>query len=294
MFLYYEFLSETMEGDKKTLLKGSIVACIFGLIIVAALVLYSSNIHILPNNSASEGISKVYFEGFPHYLKVVEFGKPVNLALSIESQEKVPTIYNYSIEYDNKQQLISGQINLQPGDSASIPFSFVPNETFLVKLPDTNLTISRLRSNGRLGTLVNQDERKTDVIIPDKVIVPIEPWFANPPIQEWLLMLDPSQKESFTINNSTLNQVAGPYEITIVPEGNEVSKFGYDVKSDIWTIENNHGELNLTRRYSIAHYRYAFKNVSARVSKIRGGEVLSIRDIHFWVIVEKNPEDLSV
>jgi hypothetical protein len=66
---------------------------------------------------------------------------------------------------------------------------------------------------------VNQDKRKTNVIIPDKVIVPIEPWFASPPIQEWLLMLDPSKKESFAINNSTLNQVAGPYEITIVPEG---------------------------------------------------------------------------
>jgi hypothetical protein len=281
-----------MEGDKKTLLKGIIVACIFGLIIVAALALYSSNIHILPNNSESEGISKVYFEGFPHYLKVVEFGKPVNLTLRIESQEKVPMIYNYSIKYHN-EKLISGQINLQPGDSASIPFSFVPNETFLVKLPDTNLTISRLRSNGRLGTLVNQDERKTDVIIPDKVIVPIEPWFASPPVQEWLLMLDPSQKESFTINNSTLNQVAGSYEITTSPEGDEVSNFGYDVKNEMWTIENDHGDLNITRRYSVAHYRYDVNLVSARVLKIREGKVLSIKDIAFWVVVEKNPEDLS-
>jgi hypothetical protein len=280
-----------MEVDKRTLLKGIVVACIFGLIIVAALVLYSSNIHILPNNSASEGISLFYFEGFPNYLKVVESGEPVNLTLSIQSHEKEPMIYNYSIKYDN-EQLRSGQINLQPGDSTSIPFSFVPNETFLVKLPDTNLTISRLRSNGRLGTLVNQDERKMDVIIPDKAIVPIKPWFASPPIQEWLLMLDPSKKESFTINNSALNQVAGPYKTPTPTEGDKVSNFGYDVKNEMWTIENNHGDLIITRRYSVAHYRYAFKKVSAKGLKIRGGEVLSIMDIDFWLIVEKNPEDL--
>jgi hypothetical protein len=286
-----------MEADKRTLLKGFVVACILGLIIVAALVLYGSNIHILPN-STSEGNSLFFFEGFPHYLKVVEFGKPVNLTFNIESREKDPMVYNYSIKYDN-EQLRSGKINLQPGDSVSIPFSFVPNETFLVKLPDTDLTISRLRSNGRLGTLVNQDERKMDVIIPDKVIVPIKPWFANPKIQEWLLMLDPSKKESFTINNSTLNQVAGSYEITTPPERDEVSNFGYDIKNEMWTIENDHGDLNITRRYSVAHYRYGFKNVSAKVLKIRGGVVLSSKgldlsskDIDFWVIVEKNPEDL--
>ena len=94
------------------------------------------------------------------------------------------------------------------------------------------------------------------------------------------------------MNNCSLKQIGGPDKIN-PPEGNELSNFGYHIRQDMWTIENDHGDLNITRREWAADYRYAFKKVSAKVLKIRGGEVLTTKDIDFWVIVEKNPDFFS-
>lgn len=88
------------------------------------------------------------------------------------------------------------------------------------------------------------------------------------------------------MDNSSLKQIGGPDNLN-PSVGNDLSNFGYHIQQDVWTIENDHGDLNITRRKGAADYRYAFKTVSAKVLKIRGGEVLSIEDIDFWVIVKR-------
>lgn len=303
-----------MEGEKRILLKGIVVACIFCLIIVAALVLSRGNTHFISANNGKD-LSIVYFEGFSNGLKVVEFGKPVNFMFKVDNEEKVPMSYNYSIEYDN-EQLRSGQINLQPKELSSIPVSFFPREATLVKIAETNVSVSRWRYNGRLSMLVeqghgmgkvkvitspqgysmiymrsNNSTQQIDFDLPNKVILPLKLQIGSLLPRMLVFIFDPNKKEFFTMNNSSMEQVGGPDKIN-PPVGNELSNFGYHIHHDVWTIENDHGDLDITRRYGSVEYRYAFKKVSAKVTEIRGGQVFSRKAIDSWVVVETNPDDL--
>ena len=90
-----------MEGNdkindtskKKTIVYAIIAACVLGIIVIGALVLYSST---------SEGFSELYFEDNQELPKIVNEGQDVGFNFTLVSHEKTPVTYKYNVTFNEE------------------------------------------------------------------------------------------------------------------------------------------------------------------------------------------------
>jgi len=320
-----------MEGNKDTPWDRSILyaiaaACVLGIIIVGAFVI---------RGVPSEGFSELYFEDPEGLPTLVDAGKPVNFTFVVVSHEGRPTMYRYNVTYDEKL-IQSGNFSLQPSPSErvaieginkkTIKIRLVPNETSLVRMDIPVNTESRMKYNAGLGTVANygtglgrinvitsprgysvivwgenNTTRQVDVNLPsmsDKILFP---GMSRGGSQDFLIF-DTSKKETFRTNITSISQVGDPSRLSPLDNTSLLSKYGYKVRREIWSISNDYGNLDVLQTIREANYRYAFKKVSVKVTSeesvilgvdatagagtVSGEKILpSGYEIHFWVIV---------
>jgi len=325
-----------MESDDKTVVYAIIAACVLGIAIIGAFVITSDT---------SGGFSELYFEDHTELPRMVEMDEDVSFAFTVVSHEKDETTYEYDVTYDN-WPVKSGSFTLLPEDSVlagevpakgnekTINASIVPRESSLVRVDEPRVHVSRLRYDGKLGMVTGQGDgferlnivtspngysvvywgannttHQIDVTVPDKLIFPVMLPVSGVPDHTGMLIFDPSAKEAFSTNSSSLKRVGDPYSINPA-ELNTLSNYGYTLRREEWEIENNYGNLDILRRYEDTDYRYEFRKVSVEVSSLESeicglnetimgtqsvfGEapVLYEYEIHFWIIVKEDPERL--
>lgn len=309
-----------MESAEKKIVYAITAACIFGIIIVGALVLTS--------HTTEEGFSELYFRDPDTIPKMVKIGDKIDFAFTTVSHEKKQTAYDYRVTYDG-QDIRSGSFSLEPSSSKTINVSMTPKNTSLVMKTDPVVKQYKMKYNAALGTIssqgssvdrmkiltspngyslilwnANNTTKQIDVNMPGKFILPIR--LENPDDFN-LLLLDPKLKESY---NTTV--------VTVVPEGDQkdtapsngqsLSNLGYTIRRDDWNVVNDRGNIDILYKLSNTIYRYAFKKISVKVSstgsEIRGaGESAksavndtrtgSEYEIHFWIIVKEDPDKLQ-
>lgn len=269
-----------MEGTEKTIMYAIAAACILGIVIVGALALTS--------HTTEEGFSELYFKNPDMISRVIKIGDKIDFAFTTASHEKKQTAYDYRVTYDG-HNIRSGSFSLEPSSSKTINVSMTPRNSSLVKKTD-------------LDNVLNLSQMKMDVNMTGKFILPIR--LQNADINGTLIF-DPKQKESY--NTSFRNVIL---KVGQVPSDGQpfISNLGYTMRRDDWNIVNDRGNIEIMHKSSSSIYRYAFNNVSVEVSslgsKIRGAEksdnpvVSDTRtgseyEIHFWIVVEEDPDKLQ-
>jgi hypothetical protein len=301
-----------MEGAEKTIVYAFAAACILGIIIVGALVLTSHT---------SEGFSELYFANPDELPRLVDLGDNVKFEFIVVSHETNRSYYKYNVSYDGRI-IKSGFFALMPEKRAetspnsnkeTIMVNLIPNISSLVKIVSPKVELSRFRSNASFvivssqgtgiedGNIVvtpnsnhilffgkNDTTRQMHINLPDKRIIPIDLQLSALSTQKGLFMFDPAKKESYATNDSRLEQL-GDSSNPNLNISNSLSDFGYIVRKDEWSINSDHGILDILRRKIETKYLYEFKKVAVQVYS---SDSQSNYDIHFWIVVKESPNKL--
>jgi hypothetical protein len=308
-----------MEGNKKTIVYAFAVACIFGIIIVGALVLTS--------HTTDEAVTELYFKDPGTLSSMVKIGDKIDFAFTL-SHEKKQTAYNYRVTYDGND-ISSGSFSREPSSFKTINVSMTPKNSSLVLMTGPVVSLSEMKYNAALGTIssqgygldrmkiltspngyslilwgANNTTKQMDVNMPGKFILPIRLQIMD---GVGLLIFDPKLKESYNTSLRTLIPEGGQ-EVTSPSDGQSLSNLGYTIRRDDWNIVNDRGNIDILHKNSSTIYRYAFKKVSVKVSST-GSEISgtgesakpavsdtqtdSEYEIHFWIVVKEDPDKLQ-
>ncbi|MHC1631806.1 MAG: hypothetical protein ACXQT4_05955 [Methanotrichaceae archaeon] len=255
-----------MESDDKTIVYGIIAACVIGIIIVGALVLSSDT---------SEGFSELYFEDHTELPKMVEVDEEVNFAFTVVSHEKVPINYTYNITFDN-EVIDKGNIVLEPRENETINMTLVPRNSSLVFFDVPHIAVSYIKL----------DEKNSQVQLP---------WGAA----EITIPFDTAKP--FSWNLSEVRRIGNPDSLN-ARDLDFISSLGYISRKEQYQVVDD--QLCSVLKYVLneTEYRYEFKKVSVNVSSqqtIFKDQDTNIADeggheyeIHFWIIVKEDPENL--
>lgn len=317
-----------MEGDERTVDKsviyGILAACVLGIIIIGALVLSSDT---------SEGFSELYFEDHTELPRMIDLGDEVKFAFSVVSHEAAEAAYQYEVTYGD-QQIVEGSFTLYPedwvekgdypskGNEKTIDVNFVPEESSLVQMDDSKISVYELDFDEHLAMVTvqgssgvegsnlitspqaysvmywgaNNTNSRVDVEMMDKLVIPVDLSVEGITAHTGMLIFDPNLEETFVTNYTQVIRVGDPYSL-IPTETNSLSNFGYQIKREEWDIKNNYGDIDLLRRVTERDYRYAFKKVSVEVSSVVSKTdetpTLSEYEIHFWIIVKEDTNKLQ-
>ena len=316
-----------MDDDSKNLIYAIIVVCILGIIVVGALALFSHT---------SEGFSELYFANPDELPKLVDIGDNVKFEFIVASHETNRSYYRYNVSYDGRI-IKSGSFILMPEERVEAPPSsnketimvnLIPNISSLVKIDNPNVELSRFRCNAPFGIVSSQGTgidngnivitpngnhilffskndttRQMGINLPYKSIIPVYLQLSALSTQKGLLMFDPTKKESYSTNDSSLEQLGDPSTLNL-NISNSLSDFGYIVRKDEWSINNEHGILDILRRKIETNYFFGFKKVAVQVSssysQFRANATITSNykpiesnyEIHFWIVVKESPNKL--
>jgi hypothetical protein len=261
-------------GNNKTIVYAIIAACILGIIIIGALVLYGGT---------SEGFSELYFEDPEELPRIVNAGEDVRFNFTLVSHEETPLTYKYNVTFDDKI-IEESDIGLEPGENRTLNITFVAQNSSLIPfdVPRVAAFTAQLNQDGEVQLpLTGSNEAFVTVSLKDAKI------------PDW---------------NSTEVQRVGSLDDFDLAEPGQVSSLGYTVRKDRYSIEDNGQLKTLSYALNVTEYRYEFKKVAVNVTS-ENEPALNVGadgtedqadsqegkayEIHFWVIVKERPEMLS-
>jgi len=256
-----------MDGNKKTIVYAFAVACIFGIIIVGALVLTS--------HTTDEVVTEIYFKDLDTLPSVVKIGDKIDFAFTL-SHEKKQTAYNYRVTYDGND-ISSGSFSREPSSFKTINVSMTPKNSSLVQMTDPVVSLSEMKYNVALGTIVG------------------------------LLIFDPKLKESYNISLRTVipeggQEVTSPSDGQSLSNlGYTIRHDDWNIVNDRGNIDILHKNSSTIYRYA---FKKVSVKVSSTGSEIRGAgesakpavgdtQTDSEYEIHFWIVVKEDPDKLQ-
>jgi hypothetical protein len=250
-------------GNNKTIVYAIIAACILGIIVIGALVLYGGT---------SEGFSELYFEDPDELPRIVNAGEDVRFNFTLVSHEMTPLTYKYNITFDD-ELIEESNTSLEPGNNKTFDIVFVPRNSSLIPfdMPRIAAFTAKLNQSGEVRLpLSGSDEAFVTLNLKDTKI------------PAW---------------NFTEVQRVGSLDNLSMAEYSPVSSLGYTVRKDQYSIIDA-GELKtLGYALNVTEYRYKFKKVAVNVipggnEDQAGNQDDKAYEIHFWIIVKENPEML--
>jgi hypothetical protein len=260
-----------MEEDEKTVVYAIIAACVFGIIIVGALVIYTDT---------SEGFSELYFEDHTQLPRMVILGHEVKFKFTVVSHEKEPVNYTYDVTFD-KKTIVDGSFTLQPQGNETINVALIPRESSLVFF---DVPLVEVISN----PLLKQS---------GQISLPI----SGASDSAAMMTLDLRNAEGFSYSFNEIRRVGNPDNLSPT-ELDSISTLGYIVHNEVISVEGEQPFLTLKHFIKENEYRYQFKKISVEVlsegATFKDGNTVSDDEdageyeIHFWVIVMEDPANL--
>ncbi|KDE54610.1 hypothetical protein [Methanoculleus sp. MH98A] len=277
-----------MDLEDKTIVYAIIAACVLGIAVIGALVVFTGT-----SGTMKESFSELYFESPKDLPSVVDVGEPVAFAFSVVSHELSETPYTYTVRYDDRI-LQSGKFTLPAagtGGNTKKAFSvnFTPDKPGLVRVGEPATTSLRTTYNGAVGVLASTNGTQELQGGKDRILLPADLSGFGLPDREGLLIFDPAARETFSTTTTSVAQVgSSPAQTTPAKDAaSAVTGSGYSVSRTEWTIDNDHGTINVRKEITSTEYRYTYQKVSVDVASPS-----TAYEIHFWILVQEDPEVL--
>lgn len=273
-----------MEGNDKTIETGKnkttvyaiIAACVMGIIIIGAFVLYAS--------TSSQGFSELYFENHEELPRMVNAGEEIRFGFTLASHEKMPVTYNYNVTFDGRM-VEEGDLTLQPEENKTLNVTIIPQNSSLVPFDVSRLATfsARVNQNGEVRLSLNDGTESFVAMNLKEAKIP-----------DW---------------NFTKVERVGSRDDLKPTEYNSISSLGYSVRRDRYLIEDAGQLKTLNYSLNVTEYRYRFEKVAINVTSEKQLKFMAREDgteewtdsreekgnpyeIHFWIVVEESPEKL--
>jgi len=277
-----------MEFEDKTIVYAIIAACVLGIVVIGALVVFTHT-----SGTMKESFSELYFESPKDLPSVVNVGEPVAFAFSVVSHELTETPYTYTVRYDN-QILQSGTFTLPAAGTGgntkkAFNVTFTPDKPGIIQVGEPATTVLQTTYNGGVGVLVPANGAQEIQGGTDRILLPADLSGFGFPDREGLLIFDPTTRETFSTTTTSVAQVGTSPAQTVPAKdvASAVTDSGYTVSRTEWIIDNDHGVITVQKETTSTEYRYTYQKVSVDVASPS-----TAYEIHFWILVQEDPEVL--
>ncbi|MCK9631749.1 MAG: hypothetical protein M0R30_08895 [Methanoregula sp.] len=285
-----------MEPSERTIVYGLVGACICGIIIVGAFLIFAGGMF-----SSSSGFSELYFENHQTLPAIINENDPVNFSFTVVSHNKENTDYFYEV-FAGNQIIRSGSFILPQTDSSEERLQLNLNKTSIfiegIRFRSTLIPLNELQNTQTQiteyeGTGLIQSDNENDSHIlkdPSKIYYPVQ----LPENDETItLAFDPSINERFRKSTTRKIKIGDMNTIKIDDKATEIhgyrpSNVGYDTSETELTVSNDRGTISETENKTTIQYRYAFEKVSVNLSAspVSNPDKTSYYEIHFWVFAK--------
>jgi hypothetical protein len=292
-----------MDLNERTIVYGLIAACIFGIIIVGAFIVFVGGTIF-----GGQGFSELYFQEYQKLPAVINEGEPLNFSFTVASHNNENMYYTYNIITGDKI-INSGSFILPKDDNSDSKTENKYNKTIfvddvklkstLILLNTSQISETKFSYNGGLGLLLSPDGQNGQVVTDSSRLyypVPLPVGGAR-----GTLVFNPIKQETFITTTNSYSKVGDVVTVSQDPwgqmiHGQRISNTGYDFSQSEWIITNEHGVISASAKTITSNYRYAFNRISVELnsSSLKSPDKITKYEIHFWVIVATGTTQLDV
>lgn len=290
-----------MDFKERPIVYGLIAACILGIIIVGAFVVFVGGTVF-----SNHGFSELFFKNHDRLPVVINENEPLSFSFEVASHNKGTTNYAYNV-FTGDQIISSGSFVLPkentPDNGAdnrynkTVSIDNIRLKSTLRDLGQPQISTTQFNYDGKLGLFAarqTDDSRSAPLVMtdPSQIYYPFTFPGSNTPTA---LIFNPGKTETLHTttmtktkvgDTSTIGQNAAAVEI----DGQRISNVGYDQSKNEWTINNDRGIISASANTTTVQYRYAFEKISVELhaSPEKNPADITRYEIHFWVVVTDN------
>jgi hypothetical protein len=283
-----------MEPHERTIVYGLVGACICGIIIVGAFLIFTGGMF-----SSGSGFSELYFEDHQKLPTIINENDPVNFSFTVVTHNKENTDYSYEV-FAGNQTVRSGSFTLpftdasygtnQQKNNKTVIIEDIVLKSSLMKVDESQVYETRITDYNGLGHIQSCNGRDSQATDSSKLCYAVQlPGSSG----LTTLFFDPDAHETFNTTTTSKTTIGDINTIqnddkAVEINGYRPSKVGFDVSEVDWTIKNDLGIISTSSKTTTTRYRHAFEKVSVNVSAspVSNPDKTSYYDIHFWVFAK--------